>query len=248
MPRDDNTTHFGFETVLSREKAARVAGVFHSVAGRYDVMNDLMSLGTHRVIKRIAVEMTRARPGQTILDIAGGTGDLVKLMSPIVGNEGHVILSDINASMLAEGRDRLIDDGITSNVTYLQADAEKIPLPDESVDVVTIAFGLRNVTDKDRALSAMFRVLKPRGRLIIVEFSHPPNTVLNKAYKSFSGLWPGIGKLVTGDEDSYRYLVESIAMHPGQEELADMIRAAGFKSVRIHNMMGGVVAIHEARR
>ena len=247
-PVSRDTTHFGFKTVLTSEKARKVADVFHSVAGRYDVMNDVMSLGTHRIMKRIAVEMTGARAGDTILDLAGGTGDLTKLIAPVVGEEGTVVLADINDSMLSEGRDRLLDAGFNAGIEYTLADAEALPFPDGSFNAVIIGFGLRNVTHKERAIEEMHRVLAERGKLIVLEFSHPENPALDRAYKGFNKLWPTIGEKVTGDRDSYQYLVESIEMHPKQQELADMITDAGFRRVRFHNLLGGIVAIHEARR
>lgn len=249
MARDkDKTTHFGFKEVPIGEKAARVADVFHSVAGRYDVMNDLMSLGTHRVMKQMAANATRARAGHHVLDLAGGTGDMARLLSDYVGSEGLVTICDINASMLAEGRDRLVDDGILSNVLYVQADGEQLPFADNTFNSITIAFGLRNFTDKQAALSAMYRVLKPGGRLVILEFSKPRNEILGNAYKGFQQLWPKVGKLVTGDEDSYRYLVESIEMHPDQDTLIEMMEAAGFTRIRCQDMAGGITALHEGMK
>lgn len=239
-------THFGFKTVPIAEKARKVAGVFHSVAGRYDVMNDLMSLGSHRLMKRFAVELTRARSGDTIMDLAGGTGDLAERLTPLVGPTGQVVLCDINESMLSHGRQRLHDKGIVSNISYVQGDAEDLPFPDKHFNAVTMAFGLRNVTKKDKALRSILRVLKPGGRVVILEFSSPVNPGLKRAYNTFSDLWPKVGELVTGDKDSYQYLVESIKMHPGQEELASMMNYAGFSSVKFHNLLNGIVAIHQS--
>lgn len=244
----DKKTHFGFSEIPAGEKAARVAGVFHSVARRYDVMNDLMSLGTHRVMKQMAANATRARAGHCVLDLAGGTGDMAMLLADYVGRDGQVCICDINASMLTEGRDRLTDRGILGNVTYVQADAEQLPFPPASFNAVTIAFGLRNFTDKDTALGAIFDVLKPGGRLVILEFSKPRNQVLGKAYRGFKDIWPRVGSLVTGDEDSYRYLVESIEMHPDQETLIDMMEQAGFRRVRCQDVAGGITAIHEGMK
>ena len=238
------TTHFGYQTVRVEEKAGRVGQVFHSVANRYDAMNDLISLGTHRLIKRFTVELSGARPGQRILDLAGGTGDFSIQFSPIVGPHGHVVLADINASMLAVGRDRLIDKGVTGNVSIAQANAEALPFPDDSFDCICIAYGLRNVTDKAAALRSMYRTLKPGGRVLVLEFSKPVNPVLSKAYDAWSALWPTAGKVVTGDADSYRYLVESIRMHPDQDTLKQMMLDAGFDECRYHNLIGGISAIH----
>ena len=245
---DDEITHFGFKSVPIKEKAGKVAEVFHSVAGKYDLMNDVMSLGSHRLMKQFAVELTVARKGHVILDLAGGTGDLTKRLVPLVGEKGHVILCDINQSMLAQGRDRLLDDGITNNVTYLQADAEQLPMPDKTVNSITIAFGLRNVTRKEIALASMLRILKPGGRLVVLEFSQPGNDLLKNAYNKFSGLWPKIGKTLTGDESSYRYLVESIKMHPDQETLKKMMQEAGFVKCEYHNILNGIAAIHVGRK
>ena len=240
------TTHFGYQQVPVEEKAGRVADVFHSVAARYDVMNDLMSGGIHRLWKRFTIELSAARPGQTILDIAGGTGDLTARFSRIVGPTGKVVLADINASMLKVGRDRLLDRGIAGNVETVQADAQYLPFPDNTFDCITIAFGLRNVTDKDLALRSMLRVLKPGGRLLVLEFSKPQSKLLEKVYDQYSfRLLPFMGKLVADDADSYRYLAESIRMHPDQETLKDMMGEAGFVDCEFHNMTGGIVALHK---
>ncbi|MCK7597903.1 bifunctional demethylmenaquinone methyltransferase/2-methoxy-6-polyprenyl-1,4-benzoquinol methylase UbiE [Microbulbifer sp. CAU 1566] len=240
------TTHFGYQQVPVEEKAGRVADVFHSVAARYDVMNDLMSGGVHRLWKRFTIELSAARPGQTILDIAGGTGDLTARFSRIVGPTGKVVLADINASMLKVGRDRLLDRGIAGNVETVQADAQYLPFPDNTFDCITIAFGLRNVTDKDLALRSMLRVLKPGGRLLVLEFSKPQSKLLEKVYDQYSfRLLPFMGKLVADDADSYRYLAESIRMHPDQQTLKDMMGEAGFVDCEFHNMTGGIVALHK---
>ncbi|AQQ69138.1 bifunctional demethylmenaquinone methyltransferase/2-methoxy-6-polyprenyl-1,4-benzoquinol methylase UbiE [Microbulbifer agarilyticus] len=240
------TTHFGYQQVPVEEKAGRVADVFHSVAARYDVMNDLMSGGVHRLWKRFTIELSAARPGQTILDIAGGTGDLTARFSRIVGPTGKVVLADINASMLKVGRDRLLDRGIAGNVETVQADAQYLPFPDNTFDCITIAFGLRNVTDKDLALRSMLRVLKPGGRLLVLEFSKPESKLLEKVYDQYSfRLLPFMGKLVADDADSYRYLAESIRMHPDQETLKGMMGDAGFVDCEFHNMTGGIVALHK---
>ena len=245
---DEETTHFGFKKVPVREKASKVAEVFHSVASKYDLMNDVMSLGSHRLMKQFAVEQTSARTGHVILDLAGGTGDLAARLAPMVGDTGQVILCDINQSMLSQGRDRLIDKGIVGNVAYLQADAEKLPLPDEHLNAITIAFGLRNFTRKEVALESMLRVLKPGGRLVILEFSTPKNTMIKSAYEKFSGFWPKIGKTLTGDQDSYQYLVDSIKMHPDQEALKQMMQDAGFVKCVYHNLLNGIAAIHVGRK
>lgn len=242
---EKTTTHFGYKTVDAREKASLVAGVFHSVAAKYDVMNDLMSAGIHRLWKRFTIELSGVRPGNRVLDIAGGTGDLAAKFSRIVGPTGHVVLADINASMLNVGRDKLIDNGIASNIDYVQANAECLPFPDNYFDCVTIAFGLRNVTDKDAALRSMLRVLKPGGRLLVLEFSKPKSELLGKAYDLYSfRVLPLMGKLVANDSESYRYLAESIRMHPDQETLKGMMETAGFARAEFYNMTGGVVALH----
>jgi len=243
--RTDDTTDFGFERVKTAEKAERVREVFDSVAAQYDLMNDLMSGGLHRLWKRFTIELSAVRSGQTVLDIAGGTGDLAAKFSKLVGTEGKVILADINAAMLSVGRDRLIDKGALSNIDVVQADAQFLPFEDNSIDCITIAFGLRNVTDKARALRSMHRVLKPGGRVLVLEFSKPTSPLLSKVYDaySFSAL-PVMGKLITDDADSYRYLAESIRKHPDQESLLEMVEDAGFVDCRFHNMTGGIVAVH----
>ena len=241
----EKTTHFGYETVDAKEKAGRVAGVFHSVADNYDLMNDLMSAGIHRLWKHMTIEMSGVRKGHKVLDIAGGTGDLAAKFSKIVGSEGSVVLADINESMLKVGRDRLIDRGITENVTFSQADAQYLPFPDDTFDVITIAFGLRNVTDKDMALRSMLRVLKPGGKLLILEFSKPTSSLLSKIYDTYSfNVLPRLGKVFANDSDSYKYLSESIRMHPDQSTLLQMLNSAGFENTDFHNMTGGVVALH----
>lgn len=241
----EETTHFGFKTVRSEEKAAKVADVFHSVAAKYDLMNDLMSAGIHRLWKRVTIELAGVRQGQTIVDIAGGTGDLTAKFSRLVGPDGTVILADINASMLNVGRDKLTDSGLIGNIHYLQADAQYLPLPDESVDLITIAFGLRNVTDKALALASMQRVLKPGGKLLVLEFSKPTNPLLAKVYDGYSfSVLPKLGQLFAGDADSYQYLAESIRMHPDQETLKAMMSEVGFERCDYQNMTGGIVALH----
>lgn len=242
---NDPTTHFGYQQVPVHEKARKVAGVFHSVAARYDLMNDLLSGGVHRLWKRFAIEVSGVRYGHTVLDIAGGTGDLALKFAGLVGDEGQVILADINSSMLQVGRDRLIDRGVAGNIQFAQANAECLPFPDNTFDCITIAFGLRNVTDKDKALRSMLRVLKPGGRLLVLEFSKPGNPLLAKAYDSYSfHVMPKVGKVVTRDEDSYRYLAESIRMHPDQQTLKQMMETAGFAECDFYNMTGGIVALH----
>lgn len=242
---DKETTHFGYQQVAVEEKAKHVADVFHSVAAKYDVMNDLMSFGVHRLWKRFTIEVSGVRSGDSVLDIAGGTGDLTAKFSRLVGPTGQVVLADINDSMLKVGRDKLLDMGIAGNVKCVQANAECLPFPDNSFDAITIAFGLRNVTDKDKALRSMARVLKPGGRLLVLEFSKPTNPLLSKAYDTYSfTALPFMGKLVTNDSESYKYLAESIRMHPDQDTLKGMMEDAGLARVKYYNMTGGVVALH----
>ena len=240
----EKTTHFGFRDVPVAEKARHVREVFDSVADNYDLMNDVMSLGTHRLWKRFAIGMAGVKPGEQVLDLAGGTGDLTSLMAPVVGSDGHIVLSDINAAMLRNGRGHLLDRGISGNVTFAQANAERLPFPDNSFDLVTMAFGLRNVTDKQRALEAIYRVLRPGGRLLVLEFSRPV-AALKPAYDFYSfNILPKLGRLIAKDEDSYRYLAESIRMHPDQQTLKGMLEQAGFERCDFHNLSGGIVAIH----
>lgn len=241
----DNKTHFGYQQVKTEDKVNHVADVFHSVASKYDIMNDLMSMGIHRIWKRFTIELSGVRKGHSVLDLAGGTGDLTMKFSDIVGPEGTVVLADINDSMLKVGRDRLMDKGYTSNIEVVQANAEELPFPDNHFNCVTIAFGLRNVTDKDKALRSITRVLKPGGKLLVLEFSKPENPLLTKAYDlySFTAL-PAMGKLIAGDSESYKYLAESIRMHPDQETLKGMMEKAGLVNCRFHNMTGGIVALH----
>jgi demethylmenaquinone methyltransferase/2-methoxy-6-polyprenyl-1,4-benzoquinol methylase len=242
---EEDTTHFGYRDVKTAEKAGMVRGVFDSVASNYDIMNDLMSAGVHRIWKRFTIELSGVRRGNRVLDIAGGTGDLAAKFAPMVGDEGEVVLADINASMLRVGRDRLLDKGVRGNLHYVQADAQYLPFPDDHFDCITIAFGLRNVTDKDLALRSMLRILKPGGRLLVLEFSKPRNPLLSKAYDAYSfGVLPFMGKLVAGDAESYQYLAESIRMHPDQETLKQMMEDAGFARCDFHDMTGGVVAVH----
>ncbi len=241
----ENTTHFGFKRVAAEEKASMVRDVFDSVAEHYDIMNDLMSMGVHRIWKRIAVQLSNVRKGEQVLDLAGGTGDLTTLFEKRVGEEGNVVLADINAQMLRTGRNRLIDRGLVGNIQYTQVNAECLPFANDSFDCVCIAFGLRNVTDKDAALRSMYRVLKPGGRAIVLEFSHPIDPITKKVYDFYSfNLLPKIGKWVAKDEESYRYLAESIRMHPKQDELKAMMETAGFDRCEYFNMTQGIVAVH----
>ncbi|WP_026970563.1 bifunctional demethylmenaquinone methyltransferase/2-methoxy-6-polyprenyl-1,4-benzoquinol methylase UbiE [Aliagarivorans marinus] len=245
MSQTKETTHFGYQTVNKEDKVGMVANVFHSVAAKYDLMNDLMSGGIHRLWKRFAIDCSGIRPGQKVLDLAGGTGDLSAKFSRIVGKQGEVVLADINDSMLKVGRAKLRDMGIAGNINYVQANAENLPFPDNYFDLVTIGFGLRNVTDKDAALRSMFRVLKPGGRLLVLEFSKPEQEALSKAYDAYSfHLLPKMGQVIADDAESYRYLAESIRMHPDQDTLKEMMEQAGFESVGYYNLTGGVVALH----
>ncbi|GAA5090158.1 MAG: bifunctional demethylmenaquinone methyltransferase/2-methoxy-6-polyprenyl-1,4-benzoquinol methylase UbiE [Alcaligenaceae bacterium] len=246
QPQSTETTHFGFQTVAEHEKATKVAEVFHSVAQRYDVMNDLMSGGLHRIWKSFTIGRAAVRPGMKILDIAGGTGDLSKAFARKVGPSGQVWLTDINSSMLGVGRDRLLDKGIVTPVAV--CDAEYLPFPDGYFDRVSVAFGLRNMTHKDQALAEMYRVLKPGGKLLVLEFSQIAKP-LAPAYDWYSfNILPKIGKIVAQDEDSYRYLAESIRMHPDQETLAQMMRDVGLERVQYFNLTAGICALHEGIR
>lgn len=245
-PGQESKTHFGFREVPESTKDDLVADVFHSVAGKYDLMNDLMSFGVHRLWKQFAVEASGVRGGFRVLDVAGGTGDLVATFAVRVGRRGQVVLADINESMLAVGRARLADRGIAGNVSFVQANAENLPFPEDYFDRVTIAFGLRNVTRIDRALASMFRVLKPGGALLVLEFSHPVVPGLNRLYDAYSfNVLPWLGKVVARDEGSYRYLAESIRKHPDQEKLKAMMQQAGFERVEYFNLSGGIVALHK---
>ena len=248
-PAAPGTVDFGFERVAAAEKASRVRAVFDSVANRYDLMNDLMSFGVHRLWKRFLLSQTGLRPGQRALDVAGGTGDLSIGMARQVGSTGRVVLSDINAAMLARGRDHLLDNGVAGNVEFVLANAESLPFADASFDCVTIGFGLRNVTNKAAALASMYRVLKPGGQLMVLEFSKPVAPGLAPVYDAYSfKVLPALGRLVAGDADSYRYLAESIRMFPDQKTLSEMMQSVGFDGCRHHNLTGGIVALHRGWR
>ncbi len=248
-PGESGRTHFGYQDIAWEEKAQRVREVFDSVADRYDLMNDLMSFGFHRLWKRFAISQSGLKPGQQALDVAGGTGDLACLLAAKVGHEGRVVLSDINAAMLTRARPRLLDRGIAGNVSFVQADAEDLPFADCAFDCVTIAFGLRNVRDKERAIRSMFRVLNPGGQLLILEFSQPVISGFASLYDLYSfGVLPILGRLVAKDADSYQYLAESIRVHPDQETLLGVLRDCGFERCRYHNLSGGIVALHRGYR
>lgn len=241
---DKQTTHFGFESVPMHDKARRVKGVFDAVASRYDIMNDLMSGGLHRLWKRFAIDQATVHRGQTVLDLAGGTGDLARTFTQQVGRSGQVVLADINAAMLQEGRRRLIDAGVAGNLSIVQVNAETLPFATECFDCVTIAFGLRNVTDQDAALRSVFRVLKPGAKLLVLEFSKPADAI-RPVYDTYSfKVLPLLGKLIANDEKSYQYLAESIRMHPDQDTLLEMMQSAGFERCRFHNLAMGIVALH----
>ncbi|MBS9782954.1 MAG: bifunctional demethylmenaquinone methyltransferase/2-methoxy-6-polyprenyl-1,4-benzoquinol methylase UbiE [Pasteurella sp.] len=245
LSQQTDTTHFGFKTVAKEEKQQLVAQVFHNVAGKYDLMNDLLSFGIHRVWKRFTVDCSGVRKGQKVLDLAGGTGDFTAKFSRLVGNTGEVVLADINSSMLEVGREKLRNLGVVGNVSYVQANAEMLPFADNTFDCVIISFGLRNVTDKDKALRSMYRVLKPGGRLLVLEFSKPIIDPISQAYNFYSfNILPKIGEAVVNDGDSYRYLAESIRVHPKQDELKAMMEQAGFESVNYYNLSAGIVALH----
>ena len=243
--KDNKTTDFGFQQVPLEEKVERVAEVFHSVAAQYDVMNDVMSLGMHRFWKRFAISQTQLKLGDRALDLAGGTGDITKLLLEKVGKTGHVTLSDINSSMLQAGRARLTDANYVQNIEYVQANAEQLPFADNAFDAVTISFGLRNITNKENALTEMYRVLKPGKKLIVLEFSKPTSSLLNKIYDRYSfNVIPKLGEWIAKDKPSYQYLVESIRMHPDQETLLTLIQGVGFEKCGYHNLSGGIVALH----
>lgn len=249
MSDHDTTTHFGFQSVPWNEKEKKVGAVFQSVAKNYDLMNDLMSFGIHRLWKRLTVELSGVRSGQTVLDLAGGSGDLTRLFCQKVGKSGLVVLADINQAMLSVGRNRLLDEGYHDNVDYIQANAQCLPFEDNTFDCMTIAFGLRNVTDKEAALESMYRVCKPGGKMMILEFSMPTQPLLKSAYDWYSfQVLPKVGQWFADDGSSYQYLAESIRMHPSQEELKQMIERAGFEDCHYHNLSGGIVALHTAHK
>jgi len=245
MAKSDERVNFGFREVAAQEKTQLVGDVFTSVANRYDLMNDLMSLGSHRLMKRMLVEMSGARPGHRILDLAGGTGDIARLLAPVVTHAGQVVLADMNPAMLAIGQDRMLDSGL-AQVRCCRAKAEALPFPDDLFNSATIGFGLRNFTAKHQALRELQRVLKPGGALLVLEFSKPANPWLDAAYQALQSLWPTLGQLVAGDAASYRYLSESIRVHPDQETLKLMLADGGFSEVEHHDLLGGIAAIHRA--
>ena len=244
-PKNRHTTHFGYDIIPKHKKAGKVAHVFDSVAQKYDMMNDCMSFGVHRLWKQFALQCCRLRTGKRVLDLAGGTGDLTMHISPIVGERGKVVLADINPTMLTVGRDRLINRGLLSNVIITQADAEQLPFANNIFDCVIISFGLRNVTNKTKALHSIYRVLKTAGRLVILEFSHPRSKVVKKIYDLYSfKIIPWLGKRIVRDQKSYRYLVESIRMHPTQKQLLSMMESSGFESCQFYNLSNGIAAVH----
>lgn len=247
MTKQTKTTHFGFETVNWDEKEKKVGAVFESVADNYDLMNNIMSLGIHHLWKRFAIELSLVRPGQTVLDLAGGSGDLTRLLAKKIGEQGAVILSDINAAMINVGRDRLLNDGFLQNIFFVQANAQLLPFADNSFHCITMGFGLRNVTDKNEALRSMYRVCKPGGKLLILEFSHPVLPGLKPLYDWYSfTILPKLGQFFANDAASYQYLAESIRQHPDQDTLKTMIEQAGFEDCHYHNLSGGIVALHSA--
>jgi demethylmenaquinone methyltransferase/2-methoxy-6-polyprenyl-1,4-benzoquinol methylase len=247
MSDERPSTHFGFQTVGWEEKEKKVRAVFHSVATRYDTMNDVMSFGIHRLWKLFTIELSHVRAGQSVLDLAGGSGDLTRLLSRHLQDSGQLILADINASMLSVGRDRLLNEGIFKNIHYVQANAQSLPFADNTFHCITMAFGLRNVTDKAAALRSMFRVCKPGGKVMVLEFSTPTLPGLKPVYDWYSfNILPKFGNFFAKDADSYQYLAESIRMHPSQDALKLMIEQAGFEDCRYHNLSGGIVALHIA--
>jgi demethylmenaquinone methyltransferase/2-methoxy-6-polyprenyl-1,4-benzoquinol methylase len=249
MTKQKNATHFGFQSVAWDEKEKKVHDVFHSVAQNYDLMNDLMSLGIHRLWKQFTIGLSQVRTGHSVLDLAGGSGDLTRLLCKKVGKSGQVVLADINAAMLAVGRDRLLDEGLHDNIRFVQANAETLPFADQSFHCITIGFGLRNVTDKLAALRSMYRICKPGGKLMVLEFSTPTIPGLQPVYDWYSfNILPKLGKLFANDATSYQYLAESIRMHPTQNELKQMIEDAGFEDCYYHNLSGGIVALHIAHK
>jgi demethylmenaquinone methyltransferase/2-methoxy-6-polyprenyl-1,4-benzoquinol methylase len=249
MTKQNNATHFGFQSVPWDEKEKKVREVFHSVAENYDRMNDLMSLGVHRLWKQFTIALSQVREGQSVLDLAGGSGDLTRLLTKKVGKSGQVVLADINAAMLAVGRDRLLDEGLHDNLRYVQANAESLPFMDQTFHCITIGFGLRNVTDKLAALRSMHRVCRPGGKLMVLEFSTPTLPGLKPVYDWYSfNILPKLGHFFAKDAASYQYLAESIRMHPAQDELKTMIEEAGFEDCYYHNLSGGIVALHIAHK
>lgn len=247
MTHQNKTTHFGFESVDWDEKEKKVAEVFHSVASNYDLMNNIMSLGVHHLWKRFTIELSHVRKGQTVLDLAGGSGDLSRLLCKKVGETGQVVLADINEAMIRVGRDRLLDEGLFKNIHFVQGNAQCLPFADNSFHCITMGFGLRNVTDKDDALRSMYRVCKPGGKLMILEFSTPTLPGLKPVYDWYSfNILPKVGAIFAQDAASYQYLAESIRMHPDQMTLKKMIEEAGFEDCQIHNLSGGIVALHIA--
>lgn len=243
------TTHFGYQKVPVDDKVHRVGDVFRSVASKYDIMNDVMSLGMHRLWKHTFCILAKAKPGDQALDLAAGTGDITEKLAQAVGPGGHVVSSDINEAMLAQGRARLLDKGCFNSISFVQANAESLPFEDDHFDIVTMSFGLRNVTDQQQALREMYRVLKPGGKALVLEFSKPAYTWLETLYDQYSfKLIPKLGEWIANDKDSYQYLVESIRMHPTQEVLKTMFSLAGFDKVDYFNMMGGIVAIHRGMK
>ena len=249
MTNQKGATHFGFQSVAWDEKEKKVRDVFHSVAENYDQMNDLMSLGIHRLWKQFTVGLSQVRPGQSVLDLAGGSGDLTRLLCKKVGESGQVVLADINDAMLNVGRDRLLDEGLLTNLHFVQANAELLPFGDQTFHCITIGFGLRNVTDKPAALRSMYRVCKPGGKLMVLEFSTPTLPGLKPIYDWYSfNVLPKLGQLIAKDASSYQYLAESIRMHPAQNELKQMIEEAGFEDCHYHNLSGGIVALHIAHK
>ena len=250
MKQDDfskKSTHFGFETINTDDKQSRVGDVFDSVANKYDLMNDLMSFGIHRLWKQFTIQLATIKPDMQILDLAGGTGDLAKLMVKKINGKGLITIADINANMLDVGRRRLIDLGIIHNVEYVQANAEHLPFTNNHFDLITMAFGLRNVTDKSRALASMYQCLKPGGKIMILEFSKPNLPLLAPLYDMYSfSILPKLGELFAGDKNSYQYLAESIRMHPDQETLKSMVNKVGFEDCKYYNLTGGITALHVA--
>lgn len=248
-PKNHKDTHFGYQTVQWNDKEKKVGEVFHSVAKQYDLMNDLMSMGIHRLWKHFTVSLSHVREGHTVLDLAGGTGDLTKKFSQLVGTTGQVVLADINSAMLEVGRDKLLDEGVCQNLNFTQANAENLPFADNSFHCITIAFGLRNVTDKLKALRSMYRVCKPGGKVMVLEFSKPVLPGLKPIYDWYSfNILPKLGELIANDAESYQYLAESIRMHPNQEDLKAMIEQAGFDDCKYYNLTGGIVALHVAHK